>query len=579
MSRAALLSLLLVLAAAGLGALVALGGGGAAPADPGSVEPITPLGPIAPRAPEPAAEAPADLAGPSRSAEDTDAPLGSAETTVIHPLRVELSLVSRAALPKADDVMAYRAGAVAGIEGVITGVDGRPAAGARVEFVAGPNAGTALATDGRGRFGATDLWQGLSTVLVRVGSLTSERPVRLGRLSRTPFSVDFSQTAFVGVLVKDAQGKPIEGAEVRVDGTVSYSDSAGRAAFPNVTVGKVITGVRKEGFAAIERELALSRGVTIEAGNNVYTLRRGAALELAVQSAGPMSTPALVYLMPAGGSGGPGGTTLREFPWHAVSPVEVPPGRSVVVADLPEDLLHVRVFHNGSRGEPPTSQVRLQAGAVTRHQVRLGAAATIIGRVLREGRPAEGVTVTLEAPDRDHVTTAALDKKPMYAHEVVLPHVPTAVQRAVTDGRGSFTFTAYEGLAEGRYVIAESFDRRWRGAALVRAAGADLVIELAPVPTEGGTLRFVFDHFQGLPIEARIAGRPMEPVVLRPGEPFTLEGLELGTWRVHAQWEGEDVIRRQVVEVRAEPAELTAPLPKGAREGQTEDERRRALGG
>ena len=579
MSRAARLSLLLVGAAAGLGAFAVLGGSGPAPADPGSVAPVTPLGPIAPRASEPA-EAPAvDLAGPSRASEASAESTGSAATTVIYPLRLELSLVSRASLPKSDDVMAFRAGAIAGIEGVITGVDGQPAPGARIEFLAGPNAGTALVTDSRGRFGATDLWQGLSTVLVRVGSVTSERPVRLGRLSRTPFSVDFSQRVFVGVLVKDAQGKPVEGAEVRVDGTVSYSDSAGRAAFPAVTVGKVMTSVRKEGFAAIERELALSRGVTIEASNNVYTLRRGASLELAVRSAGPMSTPALVYLMPAGGSGGPGGTTLREFPWHAVSPVEVPPGRSVVVPDLPEDLLHVRVFHAGSRGEPPTTQVRLQAGAVTRHELRLGAAPTIIGRVLREGRPAEGVTVTLEAPDRDHVTTAALDKKPMHAHEVVLPHLPAALQRVVTDGRGAFTFTAYDGLAEGRYVVAETFDGRWRGAALVRAAGVDLTLELAPVPTDGGALRFVFDHFQGLPIEARIAGRPLEPVVLRPGEPFVVEGLELGTWRVHAQWEGEDVIRRQVVEVGAEPAELTAPLPKGAREGQTEDERRRVLGG
>lgn len=584
MSRAALLSLCIVVALGVLGAFFALGDRAAHEVSDGVNAPLVPLGAIAPASGGPQADTPreartaVDLVGPPSVASSAAEP-GAATTTVIFPLELELSLSSRASVPRTGDMPPFRAGAVAGIQGVITGRGGKPAAGASVEFVAGPNVGRVLVADARGRYGATDLWQGLSTVLVRADGAVSERPVLLGRLGRTPLSVDFGGTAYVGLTVQDSAGRPLEGAEVRVDGTVGYTDAEGRATFPNVTVGKVLTHVRKEGFVRIERQLALSRGAVVEPAQNVYILRRGATLVVDVRHAGQSSVPAQLYLMPAGGSGGPGGTTLRDFPWHSVSPLEISPGRPLTIDDLPEDMLHMRVFHPGSRAEPATSHVRLHVGQPTQFELRLGAAPTVIGKVLRDGKPAEGVKVTLEAPDRDFVTTASLDQKPMFAQEMVLPHMPSAFQQTVTDSRGSFTLTAHPGLEDGRYLVAESRDGRWRAARLVNAGGADIVLELAEVPAKGGALEVEFPgQFQGLPIEIRVDGRPRDPLVLRPGVPLVVDDLEHGTWRVHALWEGQDVIRRQVVEIGVTPAKLTGALPEGALKGQTEDERRRALG-
>jgi len=583
MSRAALLSLFIVVALCGLGAFFALGERPAQEAEDAVSAPLVPLGEIAPASggtsdstPQEARSA-VELVGPP-SLQSTVGEPGAGTTTVIYPLQVELSLASRASLPRTDDTPPFRAGAVAGIQGVITGRGGKPPASATVEFVAGPNVGRVLVADARGRYGATDLWQGLSTVLVRADGAVSERPVRLGRLGRTLVSVDFGANATVDLKVQDSAGRPLEGAEVRVDGSIGYTDAEGLARFPNVTVGKVITNVRKEGFVRIERELSLSRGAIVKADQNVYTLRRGATLVVNVQHAGLTTVPAQLFLSPAGGSGGPGGTTLREFPWHSVSPIEVTPGRAVTINDLPEDMLHMRVFHPGSRAEPATSHVRLHVDQPTQFELRLGAAPTVIGKVMRDGKPVEGVKITLEAPDRDFVTTAALDQKPMYAQEMVLPHTPSAFQETVTDSRGSFTLTAYQGLEDGRYLVAETRDGRWRAARLLRASGADIVLELAEVPTVGGALELEFPgQFQGLPIEVRVDGRPRDPFTLRPGTPCVIDDLEHGTWRVHALWEGQDVILRQIVEIGATPAKLTANLPEGALKGQTEDERRRAL--
>jgi len=584
MSRAVLLSLFIVVALGGLGAFFVLGERPVSWADDGVSAPLVPLGEI-PRASGGAqTDTPremrtaVDLVGPPSVGSSAAEP-GTATSTVIFPLELELSLSSRASVPRTGDMSPFRAGAVAGIQGVITSRGGKPAAGATVEFSAGPNAGRVLVADARGRYGATDLWQGLSTVLVRADGAVSERPVRLARLARTPLSVDFGGTAYVGLTVQDSAAQPLEGAEVRVDGTVQYSDAQGVVVFPNVTAGKVLTNVRKEGYVRIERELSLARGTEVKAAQNVYMLRRGATLVVNVRHAGASTVPAQLYLSPAGGPGGPGGTTLREFPWHSVSPIEVSPGRAVTITDLPEDMLHMRVFHPGSRAEPATSHVRLHVGQPTQFELRLGAAPTVIGRVLREGKPAEGVKVTLEAPDRDFVTTASLDQKPMYSQEMVLPHMPSAYQETVTDSRGSFTMTAYQGVEDGRYLVAESRDGRWRAARLVNAGGADIVLELVEVPEKGGALEVDFPgQFQGLPIELRVDGRPRDPFVLRPGVPLVVDDLEHGTWRVHALWEGQDVIRRQVVEIGVSPAKLSGTLPEGALKGQTEDERRRALG-
>lgn len=581
MSRALTLTVL-TLGALGAGLAVYLAGGPARPARavPEDTAPLVPLGRVPPvAAPSATPEVSgAELVGPGREA--PVAMVGDVATTVVFALQVELSLASRASVPRTEDAVPFRAGAVAGVEGTVTAKDGGPAAGARVTFVGGPNQDRLLIADTRGRYGATDLWEGLSLVRIEHGGLVSERPLRLRRLGRTPLSIDFSATVYVGATVRDASGRPLEGAEVRIDGTRAFSGGDGRVMFPNVSVGKVMTSVRKEGFAAVERELALSRDTFVEPEQNVFTLRKGASLAVHVLYPSAVNVPARLYLLPAGGAGGAGGNTLREFPWHTVSPIEIPVGRTVTIPDLPEDMVQLRLFHPGGKSDPPTVHQRLHADRVTTVELRLGAAPSILGKVLRGGRPVTGARVTLEAPNRDHVSTASLDKKPMFAEELVLRHTPQAYQETVTDNGGGFVLTAYEGLEEGRYLIAETPDRRWRAARLVRAAGADVVLELAEVPEVGGALELELGgRFQGLPVEVRVDGRPRDPLVLRPGEPLVIDDLEHGTWRVHATWEGQDVVMRREVNIGEERAKVTGTLPEGALRGQPEDVRRRVLGG
>jgi hypothetical protein len=577
MSRPIVLVLLVLVLGGGLAAYALLGGEGSGTDRRGRTSSIS-LEPIPGRPLEAAqgvVSTPELVLGSGRD-EEASAGLGTSETTVVHPLQVELSLASRALLPRPEDGMPYRAGAVAGIEGRVAGLDGRPAAGARIDFLQGPNQGRVLVADTMGRYGATDLWEGLSVVRISVGVISSERPARLRRLARTPVSVDFSATAYVGVLVVDAMGKPIEGAEVRVDGVNRYTDLQGRAGFERVTLGKVSTSVHKPGFARQQRDLHFSRGVVPD--ENKYVLRRGASLAVHVAHYGGSGPPAKLFLMPGGGSGGPGGQTLREFPWHEVSPIEIPIGRTVQIDDLPEDVVQLRLFHPGSIAQPPVSHQRLHAGVVTQAELMLAGAPALMGQVVREGKPVSGAQVTLEASDRDRVSTASLDRKPMFAEEIVLPHSPVAFQETVTDARGRFVLTGYPGVEEGRYLVAQTPDGRWRGARLVRGVGDEVTVELQEVPEVGGNL--VLDlpgRFQALPVEVRVDGRPRDPVLLRPGEDLRIEDLEHGTWRLHATWEGEDVISRREVRIEDGVARAAGTLPEGAIAGQPLEVRQRVL--
>jgi len=579
MARAFLLSALVLVALGGLAAIVGLFGPRNGSTDPTGGVALNPTGPLGGGVTSgPIVQTRAELQGPDRVSNEAEV-IGDVRTDVVYPLRVELSLVSRASLPRDEGSPAYRAGAVAGIEGTLTGLDGEPASGATVEFTSGPNRGRVLTADSRGRYGATDLWEGLSLIVVRANGLISERPVRLRRLMRTPLSVDFSAPVWIGASVRGATGEAIEGAEIWIDGKSQLTDVEGRAMFQGVSVGKVMTRVHKPGFARIERELILGRGAFVEADQNVYTLRPGASLSVHVDFAGTTGVPCQLHILPAGGSGGPGGSTLREFPWHAVSPIEVPVGRTVTIDDLPEDVVQLRPFYPGARAEPAASHVRLHAGTPTSVALNFTSAPTLIGKVLREGVPAAGVRVVLEAPNRDYITAASFDKDPTYAEEIVLHHSPAAFQETKTDGRGSFVLTAFDGLTEGRYLTAETDDGRWHAMRLVRDVAADIVLELQPVPERGGELVLELPgRFQGLPVEVQVDGQSRDPDVLRPGVELTIGDLQLGTWRVHAIWERVNVISRRDVVIGEEGVRLLGTLPEGALIGQSADVRRRVLG-
>src|SRR5688572_27348730 len=106
---------------------------------------------------------------------------GPVRTTVLWPVKVELELLEARFLPKEEGVPPIGSGAAARLSGRIADTRDQGVA-AEVHFLAGANAGRVLRADPDGRFGAVDLYPGLSVVEVRgPGTLGSRREVRLRR--------------------------------------------------------------------------------------------------------------------------------------------------------------------------------------------------------------------------------------------------------------------------------------------------------------------------------------------------------------------------------------------------------------
>lgn len=513
-----------------------------------------------------------ELAGPQRESVEAAAEPGSGETTVIYPLEVDVSLVLPGSVAVPDGVMPIRSGSNATIRGTITGANGSPAS-ATLLFLYGPNEGRTLRTDSRGRFGASDLLQGISVVRVTTpGGLTAEREVNLAQLSTTPFNVSFANASFVSGTIQDDRGAALEAAEVRLDGRLAYTDAEGTFTFSGVPAGKVLVTARKDGYATTRRSVGVGFRSRVKAKDFVIGLGRSATLEIGLARTLGSPDPAIAFLKPTGGQ--------RDFPWYEVNPVKIPQGGRAVVPGLPDGSVEVRVFHRGAVATPRSKSVRLYAGRSSTAMIELAPAPMLRGRVMDGGEVVANASVVIEAADRNTVTSKALGQRtPRFSLEMVVPPLPAAMQTTRTDKRGEFVFTSHPDIPASYYVTATSRDGKRRGVGVLPAGGKEVVVRLGPAESDVGTLQIELpNRFQGLPVEVRIQGAPTEPFVLRPGIPLEIEDLEQGTWRVRARWRGIDVVPGRVVEVSDAPAVVTGELPPGALQGQTEDERRRARG-
>ncbi len=500
-------------------------------------------------------------------------------TTVIWPLEVELLLALPGSIETPEDGAAIRSGANAGIVGEVRDPYGRPTS-ATVSFLHGPNQGRVLVTDAEGRFGASNLWQGVSIVRVACpGGPRVEREVRLSQLNTTPFPVSFANASFVNGTVKDLRGVLLEGAEVRLDGRIAYTDIEGRFTFSSVPYGSILATVRKPGFATQRVRVGVGIGTAIEADKFVIMLAEAASMELSVGARAGSVESTYAVLLPSA-SPGPAGST-REFPWYEVNPVEIPPGGRAVVEGLPGDSVTVRVFHRGALGRPASVNVRLYEGRRTPLVLDLQPAPSILGVVLDEGSPVAGATVELEAANRDVATTQGLQQKnPRFALQYVLPSIPTAADVTTTDAKGRFSFTRYPDVITTYYVTATNRAGSRRGLGVVGPNDTELIVKLGAIENDMGVVQLEFPgRFQGLPYEVSVNGTPRDPAILRPGENLMIDGLESGVWHLRASWRGQDVISRRQVTVGAAPEALKGELPEGALIGQTQAERDRAAMG
>lgn len=501
---------------------------------------------------------------------------GGIETTVVWPLEVELTLALGRALEIPKDAQPIRSGANARLEGSLRGRNGRPL-NATVTFLHGPNAGRVLQTDSSGRFGAGDLWQGLSVVrAVAPSGLQVERELALAQLATQQMHVSFANGSYLSGTVTDMRGKPIGGADVSVDGRLKVTNDDGIFSFAGVPPGKVLATVRKDGYAITRR--AFSLGLQKEVLPETFKIQivESASLQIVIGKRAGASGPSTAILMPAAG---PGREILhRGFPWYELNPVEIPPSGRVTVRGLPAESVGVRVFHPGALASKRSSNVRLYGGSTETVEINLVPASTIRGVVMDEGQAIRGANVVIEAANQSVASARGFQmKNPRSSLEMVLPMAPTARDEAQTDGRGRFSFTRDPELLTTYYITATSPDGRRQGIGVVMADTEEVVVRLEPKRDPVGRLEIELPgRFQGLPVKALVKGVPVDPYVLRPGDPLAFEALEEGSWVVRVRWRGVDVVQGVVVEVSGDGGSVAGTLPKGAIEGQSLEERMKA---
>jgi len=214
--------------------------------------------------------------------------------------------------------------------------------------------------------------------------------------------------------------------------------------------------------------------------------------------------------------------------------------------------------------------VRVESTRKNLLTINLSPGPTVRGRVLRDGNIVSGAIVQMEAPDRSSATTKSLKRRPRYAEQVLLSHVPAALQETRTDAKGRFNLTAFGEPGRVRYVSARSPDGSWVGHAITHLGDPEFVIHLEETAEKVGALHVLLGkRWQGLPVEIRRAGKPEDPFLLQADEKLVIEDLEQGLWRVSANWRGSRVIEAQGVEIlEGGTTDILARLPEGAVDGK-----------
>ncbi len=502
---------------------------------------------------------------------------GDVRTTVLWPLKIEIELQEPRYLPQQEGVPAVGSGATARLSGQIMGVDDRGFP-AEVHFVAGANAGRVLRGDADGRFGASDLYPGISIVEVRgSGLLGSRRSLLLRREQEAQLHIGYGRPGSVSGKVQDRTGTGIEGASVTVDGTRVTTGTEGEFYLASVAAGQVLCEVEKEGYAHYQELVWIAGGgQTNPRERTTFTLQPAVELQVAITNDAGGPGPAQLYLLSdRRGSEFSSASAYRNasYPWQRVNPVEIWPGRPVTIGSLPPEVVKVHVFRPGARAA--LKVVNLAAGRTVDCSIPLEPAPRLVGRVTREGLPVAGASVRLEAPDRVRAMLGYFREASFFLETAVIPSLPPAAQELVTGKDGRFVFTAWEEESPVRYLEARGpGGGTWAGR-LVQPEETEIELELEDVELGDSTLALEFPgRFQGLPVEAWIGGAPHEPRVLAPEEDFVLSNLLAGRWRLRITWHGQPVHEDELDIEGLTRREI--PLPPECIEGQDEESWRRA---
>ncbi len=493
---------------------------------------------------------------------------GELANTVVLPLKLEFELVASVGKLSAPGAEPMGSDATARIRGSAHTATGTGLAG-EARFVAGPNEGRVLELDEGGRFGANDLYPGLSLVhITGRGVPGALREVLLREDREAQLNVGFGRPAVVFGQVFDRKNNFVEGAKVVMDGQETITDDRGVFQFVRMTSGKVPVFISKHGFADTRSVEYITAGSTLALGKLRYVLDESASLRISLPERVGTGAPAQVILsrpLEASFAG-----RERKFPWHLKNPIRLYAGESVDVDGLPPGRLRIQVFQPGAIVEPSSQEVTLVAGGSKAEVFHLTPAPTLSGRVLFNGQPADRALVQLEAPDLTGATIGARGGT-LGRAQVELDlfgHAPSARQTVLTGADGRFELSANEELSAVRYLTARSADgRSWAGIA-VKKGQYEVDLELAVEQESRAKLTIeTSTRFQALPVLYTIDGEPHQ-ALLPPGERLELEDLPAGSWRYSARWGNEVIQAPTSIEVDGE-LDLFVPLPEGAVQGQS----------
>jgi len=495
-------------------------------------------------------------------------------STVLWPVKLELELAEARFLPTEAGVSVIGSGATARLQGQIAAGDDQGAQ-AEVTFVAGPNTGRVLRTGPDGRFGASDLYPGLSIVEVRGPGLPgSRRLVRLRREKETLFNLGYGRPGQVFGRVQDSSGEGIEGAEVVVDGTRVFSGPDGGFYLSSVAAGPVLCEVQRDGYALYEEQVWIAGGAVTPKERMTFTLRPEVSLTVALDGNAGGPGPAQLYLIsdPRGGSSTAAIRSI-SYPWHRINPIEIWPGTPVTITGLPDEVVKLHVFRAGARAT--VRPVNL-AGGLREVSLHLEPAPQISGRVTQDGEPVFGASVRLEAPDRVRATLDYFLESSYFLESTVLPDLPPGLQQVTTGKDGRFTLSAWEDNTPVRYLEARGPGGGGWAGRLVHPGEQEIELQLTDLDLGDSTLRLDFPgRFQGLPIEVWIGGSPRSSQILPADEELEISDLLAGRWRLALSWHAQPLpIENEIVIDGTE--RRTIALPPECIQGQDEEAWRRA---
>ncbi|MEX1026179.1 MAG: carboxypeptidase-like regulatory domain-containing protein [Planctomycetota bacterium] len=489
-------------------------------------------------------------------------------TTVLWPLEIELELVEARHRPKAKGAPAAGSGADARLAGTITGAQGEPVPGVRVTFLEGANAGRTLVATNQGRFGANDLYPGLSVLEVRgPGILGSRREVRLRSRKETLLNIPYGRPAAVFGSVYDHAGEPLPNAEVLFDGVKVFTDTEGAFYIAKVAGGPCLVEVSAEGHATERQIVNVASGRVMERDRIAFRLQQASTLELICRDRVGGPGPIQVTLLPSDYS-------ARTFPWYSVNPVLVEPGVPTRVEGLPRGAVRVLGFREGAlvaeRG------ANLRPTRPTEVQLTLTEAPKLTGVVTRDGEPVAGALVRMEAPDRVQAMLSFHRRPSFFLETAVMDFPAPALQEVETRGDGSFELTAWDDIAPDRYLEVWGPDNTTWAGRVVKRGERRIELELKELTHGRSSLELdIVGRHMALPISVTVNGQPHAELILPADEPLVIDSLVEGVWRLSARWQARVVQQELLIELDGVDTRPLATIPEII-EGQTAEEWSRA---